>query len=350
MEIRRRGRAMNVLTFAHPEPPRERIPLRPVFLPFAGCPHRCLFCDQKSQTGTAPAPLEEIHATLERELSLALERGDAPFEIGFYGGTFTALPGDWPERFLDLAARFRDAGLVRRVRCSTRPDALEPGRLARLATRGLETVELGIQSFDTGALAASGRGYDGETARAGCRAVLQAGLNLGVQLLPGLQGDRPGLFRRDVETAARLRPRFARLYPCLVLEGTALAARWRAGEYTPWSPGRTRTELSLALPRLWRAGVTVIRMGLAPEPGLAARVLAGSVHPALGQQARSLALLDLVRGQVARLGRAPRVLAVPQRFSGEFWGQGGCLERAYARLGLPRERIVFVEAELFRLE
>lgn len=337
------------LEFAHPEPPRDRRRIRPVFLPFAGCPHRCLFCDQKAQTGAAPTSLAAILETLEQALARARERGEEPCELGLYGGTFTALPGDWPERFLRAIQPFRTAGLVTRVRCSTRPDALEPRRLAGLKDLGLDLVELGVQSFDDQALAASGRGYDGETARAACWTVRRAGLGLGVQLLPGLPGDRPGVFRRDVETAARLAPDCARLYPCLVLEGTDLAALWRAGDYAPWSQARARTELSLALTRLWRAGVPVIRLGLAPEPGLAARVLAGPAHPALGQQARSLALLDFLRQQIVRLGRKLHGLEVPAGSQGEFWGHGGCLERAYARLGLPRERITASADGLFRL-
>lgn len=242
------------LQFAHPEPPRDRRRIRPVFLPFAGCPHRCLFCDQKAQTGTAPASLAAILATLEQGLIRARDQGEEPCELGLYGGTFTALPGD-----------------------------------------------------------------------------------------------RPGVFRSDVDMTARLAPDCARLYPCLVLEGTDLAALWRAGGYAPWSAARARTELSLALTRLWRARVPVIRLGLAPEPGLSGRVLAGPKHPVLGQQARSLALLDFLRRQVARLGRRPQGLEVPVGSQGEFWGHGGSLERAYARLGLPRERVAASADGLFRL-
>lgn len=336
-------------TFSHPAPARERRRIRPVFLPFAGCPHRCLFCDQKTQTGTPPAPLEAIRETLEQDLRQAREQGDAPFELGLFGGTFTALPGDWPERFLQTIQPFRAAGLVLGVRCSTRPDAVDPARLRVLKSLGLDLVELGVQSFDDAALAASGRGYDGSVARAACRNVREAGLGLGIQLLPGLPGDRPGVFRSDVETAARLTPDCARLYPCLVLEGTELAALWRAGAYTPWSLARARAELSLALSRFWRAAVPVIRLGLAPEPGLSARVLAGPAHPALGQEARSLALLDHVRRQIACLGRAPGRLEVPVAGQGEFWGQNSRLERAYARLGLPRERVGASPDGLFRL-
>lgn len=336
-------------TFPPPEPRRPRPRLRPVFLPLAGCPGRCLYCHQPLQTGTPAGDLAARFAQLERDLERSAARGEPPCGIGFYGGTFTSLPGDWTWRFLDLAVRFRARGRVAAIRASTRPDAVSPDLLAELRARGLDLLELGVQSFDDAALEASGRGYSGDTARQACLAVRAAGLGLGVQLLPGLPGDRPGVFRRDVDRTARLRPDCARLYPCLVLAGTPLEALWRRGEYAPWSAGRARAELSLALPRLWRAGVAVIRLGLAPEPGLDAAVLAGPTHPALGQQARSLALLDHVRRAVARLGRRPRGLTAPVRFQGEFWGQAGSLRGAYARLGLPPRSVVFAEVERFEL-
>jgi histone acetyltransferase (RNA polymerase elongator complex component) len=337
------------LVFAHPEPAPAPTRIWPVFLPFAGCPHRCLFCAQDRQTGRTGAALAPVLAGLERDLDAALDAGRGPYELAFYGGTFTALPAPWPEAFLSLAARFRERGLVTRVRCSTRPDRTDPSILERCRALGLDLVELGIQSFDDAALAASGRGYGGEAARLGCERVLESGLALGVQLLPGLPGDRAGLFQEDVREAAALCPETARLYPCLVIEGTELAGAWRRGEYAPWTVDGAAAVLAAALPILWARGVRVIRLGLAPEGTLADAVLAGPWHPALGQSARSLALLGIVRRKVAELGRAPVSLAAPRRYQGELFGQANKLAPAYAALGLPRATVRFADTALFSL-
>ncbi len=323
--------------FAHPEPRRQPNPkIHPVFLPFAGCPQRCVFCNQAAQTGHGPEPLETILARTRTELA-ALPAQAPPVELAFYGGTFTALPAPWPARFLELGAEFKALGRLSRVRCSTRPDALTPALLDDLAARGLDLVELGVQSYADHALSASLRGYDGATALAACDMVKAAGLGLGIQLMPGMPGHTTQDFARDVTTAAALGPEFARLYPCLVLEGTPLAGLWRAGEYTPWPLETAIDALSSALLTLWAAGVPSARIGLAEQEGLG--VLAGPRHPALGQMARARALLGHVTGLLPTLQTTADqatadTLYIPRRLQGEALGQKGALAADYAALGL----------------
>jgi len=307
-----------------------------VFLPYAGCPQRCVFCNQQAQTGQAPEPLSAVYERLSAQL--AATANGAPQELAFYGGTFTALPDGWPQRFLELAAPHVASGRITRLRCSTRPDAVSPPLLSELKALGLSLVELGVQSFDHATLAESSRGYDGATARTACRMVQEAGLGLGVQLMPGLPGQSKDAFRADISQTAELRPELARLYPCLVLAGTALAESWRSGAYTPWELDTALEELAPALLALWAAGVPAARMGLAEQPGLT--ILAGPRHPALGQLARSRALLLFVQGRLAELAattemdRPAQVLYAPQRLQGEVLGQRNALARDYAELGL----------------
>lgn len=330
-------------SFLHPEPQGPGPRIMPVFLPYAGCPGRCLYCAQEEQTGTKPRPLEQAH----QELSQTLEGlgKDRTMELAYYGATFTALSPDWQERFLNLGQRFRDKGLISRVRCSTRPDALDPARLKRLKGLGLDMVELGVQSFDDQALAESGRGYNGQLARSACAMVQDAGMALGVQLMPGMPGLTPEAFLADAEQTRDLRPETARLYPCLVIQGSPLADQWRAGQYRPMDLATAADLLARALLVLWPAGVRVIRMGLAPEQELLGKVLAGPWHPALGLLARSRALLALVRERVRGLGGKAAALEVPKRLQGEFWGHKAELKPDYAALGLTPESVRFEARE-----
>lgn len=353
---RQRSKDMQpTIIFPHPAPPRPATRLVPVFLPFAGCPGRCVYCAQPLATGVAETPdlLERAFAELCQRLEQAAVRGDGPCELGFFGGTFTALPGDWAERFLDLAAAFRGRGLIRAVRCSTRPDRADPAALTRFKGLGLDLVELGVQSFDPACLAASGRGYGQDQALAACAAVRAAGLGLGVQLLPGLPGmppDPDGPLARDLDAVLAIRPDAVRLYPCVVLPGTRLARDWAAGNFQPWSTAEAAELLGRALLALWSEGIPVIRVGLAPEPGLADQVLAGPWHPALGQMASSRALFAFIRGQMAGLGRRPRRLLVPWRRLSDILGHGREMLPAWEALGLSAERIQVWDRAGFGLE
>ncbi len=323
-----------LLRFAHPEPLSTetarppRLPVHPVFLPFAGCPQRCVYCDQRAQTGQAPESIDDTLARVRREV----QAHESPVELAFYGGTFTSLPPRHMRLLLELAQELRAAGKVARVRCSTRPDAIDPELLPRLAGMGLDLIELGVQTFHDPALAASRRGYGGDLARRACAQVLDCGLALGIQLLPGLPGHAPEDLARDVEIVAQIGPEFARLYPCLVPEGTELADLWRAGDYEPWPLEATVEALARALLTLWAARVPVARLGLAEDEGL--RILAGPRHPALGQMARARALLLFVQALLPTLAERPDTLMLPLKLRGEALGQGNELAAEYAALGL----------------
>ncbi len=313
----------------------------PVFLPFAGCPQRCVFCAQDRQSGaqSASAGLREA----ERRLA-ALPRppeppGSPAWELAFYGGTFTALPPDVLEPCLALLARHRAA--LSHARCSTRPDALNPAILARLRAGGIDLVEVGVQSFHSGALALARRGYDGERALAGCRAVAEAGLALGIQLLPGMPGVTPEIFLADARAALDLRPACLRFYPCLVPEGTELAALWRAGRYAPWSLETTVATLGEALALAWEANVPVIRLAVAPEEGFDAALLAGPRHPALGSLIQAEALRRAVEQRLPALGRPPAGLTLPASCQGYLYGEKNALKLWWTAHGLPPERIRF---------
>ena len=341
--------SLAVRRFRHPEPEARAGRIWPVYLTYQGCPGRCVFCAQPLQSGQVGRGPQRILDAMATELEQARQAGRGPYELAFYGGVFTALPAPWPDRFLAVARRFRDLGLVTRVRCSTRPDACDPARLAALGAAGLDLVEIGAQTFRDAVLTASGRGHDAAAIRRAARNVRQLGLGLGLQLLPGLPGHTPADLDRDADEVADLAPELVRIHPCLVPRGTVLEALYRAGRYRPWDLDTTLDALARVLPVLWRAGVRVARLGLAPEPGLLAALVAGPWHPALGARVRARATLGLVAEQARELGGRLVDLAAPRRFGGELFGQARELVPAYAELGLDRPAIRFEERPDFRL-
>lgn len=202
-------------------------------------------------------------------------------------------------------------------------------------------IELGVQSFSSPVLAASGRGYDGAVAAGACSMVREAGLELGIQLLPGLPGHDASLWREDVRQTLALAPDVVRIYPCVVVRGTGLADMYLRGEYAPWPLKMAVEESGRALLDFWKAGIRVIRLGLAGEPGLLERLVAGPWHPAFGNMARSLALGLLLEEKLAsQAGRVTKIF-LPSRFAGELWGHGRGNAQALARLGIVRETVNF---------
>jgi histone acetyltransferase (RNA polymerase elongator complex component) len=253
---------------------------------------------------------------MTRDLAAAL--GGPPLELAFYGGTFTALP-------------------------DTTGEAL----LQRLAAMGLDMVELGVQTFDEAVLKTARRGHTGQDTREACERVRAAGMRLGLQLLPGLPGHYPEAFSKDIATCLQVKPDMVRLHPCLVLAGTGLEPLYRSGAFAPWPLETTVRRLASAVLALWRAGISVARIGLAYEPALEEAVLAGPRHPALGTMVRAQALLLDIAYRLD--GRQAVSLALPQRCSGEFWGHAKELEAVYTALGLSKEHVTFEDREDFLL-
>ena len=351
------------------ETPARAIPVFSVFIPFFGCPRRCVFCSQHDQTGQQASPLDEILARAAADLHARRAQGRPPVELAFYGGTFTALASRDLDACLDMADSLRRDGCITRFRCSTRPDHLDAALLARLRRHGCRTVELGIQSFSDTALQASERHYSGRQATEACRLVRDAGLALGVQLLPGMPGHQPEDFLADVRRALDLGADMLRFYPCLVLAGTELARRWQQGLYAPWPLPRTLSLLARGWLYARRAGVPVIRMGLAPEPGMEAALLAGPADRNLGGRVLGRALWlhvcacllrtrgdDAARSEVRAAallagGEAPaglpraQALYLPRSCQGFFRGPGDELGTAWAALGITRRNLVWTAGQ-----
>ena len=83
----------------------------PVFIPHVGCPHQCVFCDQKAITGQKAPTGREV----ERILKEGLRLGKNP-QIAFYGGSFTAIPAALQEEYLEAAFPYVQQGQAQGVR------------------------------------------------------------------------------------------------------------------------------------------------------------------------------------------------------------------------------------------
>lgn len=269
----------------------------PVFIPHQGCPHQCVFCNQKVITGTdAETDPRLIRAFIDRYLSYRGERRGR-VQISFYGGTFLGLAPGRIQALTDLARDYVDRGLVHSLRCSTRPDTVTDTTLDLLADVPLATVELGVQSMDDTVLARSRRGHTAEDTQTAIARLRSRNKEIGVQMMVGLPGDDRDTCLASAARMADLAPDFVRIYPTLVLRHSALEALYLRGDYRPLSLLES-VAIVKDLYLLFRSrGIPVIRMGLQATDGLdrGDDRLAGPYHPAFGHLVGSAVFLDLAR-------------------------------------------------------
>ncbi|MEW6079128.1 MAG: radical SAM protein [Thermodesulfobacteriota bacterium] len=261
----------------------------PIFIPHAGCPHRCVFCDQTAITGIETTPaVADIRPVLRRFLAYN-RRKRSPVQAAFFGGNFLGLA---PDRIIDLLKETDDCvreGLIDQVRFSTRPDTITEQTLDLISGFSVRAIELGIQSMDDGVLSLSRRGHTAMQNRKALQQLKERGYETGAQIMTGLPGDSGHPSVQTAEILAALAPDFVRIYPAVILAGSTLARWHQDGRYTPPSLDDA-VRLVATLHEIFTAhDIPVIRMGLQPTEDLeyGGAVQGGPYHPAFGHLVQS---------------------------------------------------------------
>ena len=301
-----------------------RASILPVFVPHLGCPHQCVFCDQRSISGQR----EHVSADTVRraiEEAAALPHNGAGRQLAFYGGSFTAVDPRLQEELLGAAKEALDRGEINSIRLSTRPDAIDGEALARLKRFGVRTVELGAQSMDEEVLRLSERGHGAEDVRRAASMIREAGFALVLQMMTGLPGDTEEKCVATAKALIALRPNAVRIYPTVIVKGTKLQAMWLRGEYREHSVEEAVAWCARILPLFSDAGIPVIRLGLNPTEELSGgEAVGGAYHPALGELVKSRMLLDQARSCLADIAPgSDAILAIGERYLSQMVGQKG---------------------------
>jgi len=346
----------------------------PIFIPHQGCPQLCLFCNQHLITGeeggridVAAMVTETIREWLARprkvppgrdapvslapgmdeerppgrDAPVSLEPGIAPAEekapvqVAFFGGSFTCLSRVRQLELLAAVQPFLRSGQVACIRLSTRPDCVDREVCSFLLSQGVRIVELGVQSLDDRVLQASWRGHDADDSRRAMALLRNAGMEVGIQLMPGLPQETTKSFLRTVREVVTLEPAFVRLYPVLVVEQSGLAAMYRRGEYRPLSMNKAVALTCRAKNMLAAASIRVVRIGLQPSPALERELLAGPYHPAFGELVASRIWFKKIRALLAACpeGRRLTVRISPRDLSAVIGMKRVNMQR-FERLGM----------------
>ena len=268
----------------------------PIFIPHAGCPHQCIFCNQVSITGAKQnrATPAELRFQILEFLKYK-KKNRKPVQIAFFGGNFLGLKNGEIKSLLELAAEFVRDGKVDGIRCSTRPDTINERSLDMIKDYPVSTVELGVQSMDDQVLARAGRGHSAADTVHAVERLKERHFRIGLQMMVGLPGDDETGALTTAQKIADLGPDFVRVYPTLVVANSRLAEWYKSGDYAPLPLEEGVTLVKKIYLEFKKAGIDVIRMGLQAseylEDGIT--VLAGPHHPAFGHMVHSEIFLDM---------------------------------------------------------
>lgn len=304
----------------------------PVFVPHAGCPNACIFCDQRTISGTAQPPQpEQVTVFCQRALE-GLPDGVQRAEIAFFGGSFTAIPRRQMVGLLEAVQPLRGHPRMAGIRISTRADAVDQQVLELLKEYGVTAVELGVQSMNDRVLEQNRRGHTAGHTRDASRLIRQAGLELGHQIMLGMYGDNAQGFRSTVQQVVAMAPDTVRIYPVSVLKNTALEQLWREGRYLPPTLEEAVELGAGALQEFVSAGIRVIRMGLHSSEETKQNCVAGVYHPAFRELCESRVMLQTA---LERLSECPKgnytlvvALGARSKMAGQHRSNIAALEKA----------------------
>ena len=311
----------------------------PIFIPHLGCPHNCVFCNQKKISGHEKADFSAVES--EIETALATVRDGQEAQIAYFGGSFTGIDRGDMIYLLSVAKKYIDAGRVSSIRLSTRPDYIDEEILDILGKYGVHTIELGLQSMNDDVLAVCERGHTAECGERACRMIKARGFELIGQMMTGLPGSS---YDDDVMTAKKIAALCdgARIYPTVVFRGTKLCDMAMRGEYEMPDEEELIGRTVGALREFYAAGVPVIRLGLQASDEVLdeKNVYSGTYHPAMGEICYSRLYREIMEEKMPAGARDVEIRVAARCLSKAIGQRGGNKKYLKDKFGLRRLKII----------
>jgi histone acetyltransferase (RNA polymerase elongator complex component) len=253
----------------------------PVFISHFGCPNSCVFCNQKKITGIeTDVSADELETIIEDYLKTLPK--ESKKEVAFFGGTFTGISIELQKSYLEVVKKYIIQGVIDGIRLSTRPDYISIEILSMLKEYGVTTIELGVQSLDSKVLELSGRGYSPDKVFEAVRMIKDSGINLGIQLMPGLPGSSNENDFISAKKVVGMKPDMVRIYPTLVINKTHMEKMYYDGTYSPMTLKEAVERVVPIYALFEKSDINIIRVGLQPSDDLREEgvIVAGPFHPA----------------------------------------------------------------------
>lgn len=239
-----------------------------ITMPF-DCPHgTCTFCPggvrfgtPQSYTRNSPASVFGIAREFDpvRQVKDSLKflsangHDTSKVELILLGGTILAMPKDYQEAFvkgcfdaLNASTGSSLSDSIRRNensehRCvgltiETKPDWCAKEHVDQLLSYATTRVEIGVQTLQEKILKYTNRGHTVSDTFASFQVAKDSALKVVAHMMPGLPLSDPDTDLADLRALFEdewLRPDMLKIYPTLVVEGTALYQQYKMGLYSP---------------------------------------------------------------------------------------------------------------------
>ncbi len=261
----------------------------PIFLNHKGCPHRCIYCNQKSAVGISIKNLNEIDDTVKSYIKTQIEKYGKinpkyeTTQLAFYGGSFTCLEKNEMINLLKIGKKYIYENFVDSLRVSTRPDCISEEILKILKEYKVKTVELGCESFSDNILKILNRGHTVEDIIKAYNLLKKEDFEISLQIMIGLPEEKDEDIEKIIYYLKELKPDFVRLFPLIVLKNTYLEKMYRAKIYKPITLEKAIKILGKIYKNCIEEGIKVIQIGLHYSEHLLKNYVAGPIHPRIGE-------------------------------------------------------------------
>lgn len=314
----------------------------PIFVTHLGCPHACVFCNQKTISGRSAPDFTKVEGEIEAALSsVDTEKQEA--QVAFFGGSFTGIDREDMIYLLSVGKKFIDDGRVKSIRLSTRPDYIDDEIIGILLKYGVRAVELGVQSCSEKVLSICERGHGAEVTHIAAKKIVDAGLEFVGQMMIGL----PGASAEDELYTAREIVKMgavgARIYPTVVFRGTKLSEMAASGAYVPLTEEEMIERSETVFEVFCEAGVNVIRIGLQSSEALTGgeEIACGGYYESTGEMVLGRYFEKKLRTLISSADVKDVAVRVnPRRASCAVGYRGANRERLMREFGLSRLKIV----------
>lgn len=273
-----------------------------------GCPNQCVFCNQRTISGTCFFDESGVRKTIDEVLSTA---GDSEAEIAFFGGSFTGIDRGLMVRLLDTAEEYVKAGRVCGIRMSTRPDYIDREITKILKRYTVTQVELGLQSMSDKVLSASRRGHTAEASRRAVALLKDEGFEVVGQMMTGLPSSTLEDEIMTAEEICRIGCAASRIYPTVVFKDTELCEMYLSGKYAPLGLDEAVERSAACLDVFERRGVKCLRVGLCESENLHSEdsYVAGPNHGAIGEMVMAKLFYGRITEELDRIFASDKLIS-----------------------------------------